>query len=137
MSTEQIGWTVCESPIGSLTLLAGPAGIREVRFAGHSADPPQTAKRPMPRAVAQLQEYFAGERRGFTLDLDLAGTPLQRLVWERLLQIGYGTTMSYGELARSIDDGAYPADTESYLRARVVGAAVGRTPTPISCRATA
>jgi methylated-DNA-[protein]-cysteine S-methyltransferase len=85
----------------------------------------------MPHAVAQLDEYFAGERRCFALDLDLRGTPLQKLVWERLLALDYGTTTSYGELARSIDENAYPADVEPYLRARLVGAAVGRTPTPI------
>ncbi len=131
MSAEQLSWTVYDSPIGALTLLAGPAGIREVRFPGRSASPPQAAKRPLPQAVAQLGEYFAGERRGFTLELDLRGTPLQKLVWQRLLRIGYGSTTSYGELARSIDDSAYPADVEPYLRARLVGAAVGRTPTPI------
>jgi methylated-DNA-[protein]-cysteine S-methyltransferase len=131
VNTEQLSWTVCESPIGTLTLVAGPAGIREVRFPGRSANPPQTAKQPMPDAVAQLREYFAGERRGFALQLDLRGTPLQMLVWERLLQIGYGTTTSYGELAQGIDESAYPANVEPYMRARLVGAAVGRTPTPI------
>lgn len=131
MSAQQVGWTVYESPIGPLTLLAGPAGIREVRFPGRAEHPARAAKRPMPQAVAQLEQYFAGERRGFTLDLDLRGTLLQRLVWERLLQIDYGTTTSYGALAHSIDDSAYPQDVEPYLRARLVGAAVGRTPTPI------
>ena len=120
-----------DSPVGPLTLLAGPAGIRELRFPGRSARPPHAAKRAMPQASAQLREYFAGERRAFTLDLDLRGTPLQKLVWQRLLQIGHGTTTSYGELARSIDESAYPADAEPYMRARLVGAAVGRTPTPI------
>jgi methylated-DNA-[protein]-cysteine S-methyltransferase len=126
-----MGWTVYESPIGPLTLVAGAAGIREVRFPGRSARPAQAAERPMPQATTQLHEYFAGERRGFTLDLDLRGTPLQMLVWERLLQIGHGSTTSYGELAQSIDESAYPADVEPYMRARLVGAAVGRTPTPI------
>jgi methylated-DNA-[protein]-cysteine S-methyltransferase len=131
VSAEQLNWTVYESPIGALTLVAGPAGIREVRFPGRSANPPLAAKRPMRQAVAQLREYFAGERRGFALQLDLRGTPLQRLVWERLLQIDHGTTTSYGELAQSIDESAYPADVQPYMRARLVGAAVGHTPTPI------
>jgi methylated-DNA-[protein]-cysteine S-methyltransferase len=131
VSAEQVSWTVYESPIGRLTLVAGVAGMREVRFPGRSAHPAQATKRPAPEAIAQLQAYFAGERRSFTLDLDLRGTPLQKLVWGRLLEIDYGTTTSYGELARSIDESAYPADVEPYMRARLVGAAVGRTPTPI------
>jgi methylated-DNA-[protein]-cysteine S-methyltransferase len=131
VSAELVGWTVYESPIGPLTLLAGPMGIRAVHFPGRAPRLAQAAKGPMPQALAQLQAYFAGERRCFDLDLELQGTPLQKIVWQRLLQIGYGKTTSYGELARSIDESAYPADVEPNMRARLVGAAVGRTPTPI------
>ena len=52
-------------------------------------------------------------------------------VWEQLLQIPYGTTTTYGELAQRIDESLYPAGLEAYKRARLVGAAIGRTPTPI------
>jgi methylated-DNA-[protein]-cysteine S-methyltransferase len=85
----------------------------------------------MADAEDQLAEYFAGEREAFALELDLRGSPLQQAVWRRLLQILYGTTTTYGELARQIDDAMYPANVEPYMRARVVGAAVGRTPTPV------
>jgi AraC family transcriptional regulator of adaptative response/methylated-DNA-[protein]-cysteine methyltransferase len=51
------------------------------------------------RLQRQLQEYFQGERREFDLPLDLAGTPWQRKVWSALLEIPYGSTTSYGELA--------------------------------------
>jgi AraC family transcriptional regulator of adaptative response/methylated-DNA-[protein]-cysteine methyltransferase len=53
-------------------------------------------------ARAQLEEYFAGRRTEFTLPLDLGGTPFQRLVWEQLRQIPYGSTKSYEALAKSI-----------------------------------
>ena len=53
-------------------------------------------------AAAQLQEYFAGRRRTFTVPLALDGTPIQRRVWEHLQRVGYGTTVSYAELARRV-----------------------------------
>lgn len=85
----------------------------------------------MPEVVDQLEAYFAGERKAFELDLDLRGTPLQRLVWEQLLEIPYGTTTTYGDLAGRIDESFYPDGLEPYKRVRLVGAAIGRTPTPI------
>lgn len=131
MSTDRLTWTIYESPVGPLTLVAGPAGIRDVHFPGRSHQLAPTARRRMPQAEEQLEGYFAGERRGFELGLDLRGAPLQLLVWERLLQIPYGTTTTYGELAGRIDESLYPAGLEPYKRARLVGAAVGATPTPI------
>jgi methylated-DNA-[protein]-cysteine S-methyltransferase len=131
VSAEQLGWTVYESSIGALTLIGGPDGLRNVRFADGSPRPAVGAEQAMPGAVAQLAEYFAGERRQFELALDLQGAPLQLRVWELLREIPYGQTTTYGELAAQIDAELYPDGLERHLRARVVGAAVGRTPTPI------
>jgi len=50
----------------------------------------------------QMTEYFAGRRREFDLPLDLGGTPWQRLVWTALLEIPYGATSGYGELAAKL-----------------------------------
>jgi methylated-DNA-[protein]-cysteine S-methyltransferase len=124
-------WAIYESPIGPLTMIASPAGIRNVYFRGRSPRLTEAAKRPLPEALDQLASYFAGERQTFQLDLDLDGTPFQEAVWNRLLEIPYGTTTSYGELARRIEESLYPSGVEPYQRARLVGAAVGRTPTPI------
>lgn len=54
------------------------------------------------RAIAQLDEYFAGLRRQFDIPLLLVGTPFQKSVWTELLAIPYATTISYAELARRI-----------------------------------
>jgi methylated-DNA-[protein]-cysteine S-methyltransferase len=70
----------------------------------------------------QLEEYFAGERREFTLDVRTDGTSFQRAVWSRLGKIEYGTTVSYGEVARKI--GRMEA-------ARAVGNAVAVNPVAI------
>lgn len=50
----------------------------------------------------ELHEYFEGRRRSFSVPLGAPGTPWQERVWERLLAIGYGETVSYGELAREL-----------------------------------
>ena len=82
-----------------------------------------TGTRPrLADVTSQLDEYFAGERRAFDLELDLRGTELQLDVWRGLLEIPYGTTLSYSELARR-------AGRPDVVRA--VGAAVGQTPVPI------
>lgn len=55
-------------------------------------------------AMAQLAAYFTGKHRIFTLPIDFAiGTPFQQTVWQALLTIPYGTTISYAELASLID----------------------------------
>ncbi len=125
------GWAVYESPLGSLTLITGPAGLRNVLFPGRSPRVEEDARTSLPAVTDQLDRYFEGDPVGFDLELDLGGGSLERIVWGMLLEIPYGQTTSYGELADRIDPSAYPDDLEPYKRARLVGAAVGRTPTPI------
>lgn len=52
----------------------------------------------------QLDEYFAGERKGFDLPLDLIGTEFQQKVWGELLKIPFGRTISYIEMAKNLGD---------------------------------
>jgi methylated-DNA-[protein]-cysteine S-methyltransferase len=130
MSTSP-AWTICESPIGPLTVVAGPAGITHIHFDGHVPHLPEAARRPLPEATGQLEAYFAGQRQAFELDLDLHGAPLRRAVWGRLLEIPYGATSTYGQVAARIDDALYDSGLEPYMRPRVVGAAIGANPVPI------
>jgi methylated-DNA-[protein]-cysteine S-methyltransferase len=74
---------------------------------------------PLPATVRQLTEYFAGTRRTFDLPLRPRGTPFQERVWRELLEIPYGQTWSYGELARRIGNPS---------ASRAVGLANGRNP---------
>ncbi len=124
-------WTIYESPLGALTVIAGPSGVRSICFPGRSPRLDESARAPLADTVEQLEQYFAGERKDFELSLDLAGTPFQRLVWECLREIPYGSTISYGELAGQVEPAAYPDDLEPYQRVRLAAATVGRTPTPI------
>lgn len=126
-------WTIYESPLGPLTVVAAPGGaLRRLRFPEEGAPPlDETSRHPLESAITQLDEYFAGERQGFELPLELAGTPLQRQVWARLREIPYGETVSYGELTEGIDRSVFPRDLEPYQRVRAVGTEIGRTPVPI------
>jgi methylated-DNA-[protein]-cysteine S-methyltransferase len=124
-------WTICESPLGPLTVAAGPGGITNVWFPGTSPHLDEASRQPMPELAGQLAEYFAGARQTFELELDLRGSQLQQLVWAQLREIPYGATTSYGELAGRIAESAYPAGLKPYKRVRLAAAAIGRTPTPI------
>jgi methylated-DNA-[protein]-cysteine S-methyltransferase len=117
-------WTIYESPLGPLTLVGNAGRLSGLRFPNRGAPLDETAYRPLAfgAAVEQLEEYFAGERRRFALDLDLRGTPFQRDVWRQLLELPYATRISYAELAARI---GRPD------RVRAVGGAVAATPVPI------
>jgi methylated-DNA-[protein]-cysteine S-methyltransferase len=118
-------FTVYESPIGPLTLVAGEAGLSGLYFPGRAPElPPEPSGRSptLAEAAEQLEEYFAGERQRFELQLDLHGTPFQLSVWDQLLALRYGETISYKHLAERL---GRPD------RIRAVGGAVGRTPVPI------
>src|SRR5439155_18283543 len=91
--------------------------------ATRDADVPAAAARGLHDAITQLGEYFAGQRRDFDLPLAPRGTAFQRRVWDALLTIPYGVTISYGELARRL--GLPPG------AARAVGAANGANPIAI------
>lgn len=117
-------WTTYDSPLGPLTLIGGPFGLRALHFDGGAPELPANAWRPNELAgvIGQLDEYFAGERRAFDLRLDLRGGPLEARVWDELQRIPHGRTVSYRELADSV--GRPDA-------VRAVAGAVARTPVPI------
>ncbi len=117
------------SPVGKLQLVAGVHSLRAVLWEGEDGSRiklgacVEDADHPVLRETEkQLNEYFAGTRKVFDLPLDLAGTDLQKRVWMQLLQIPYGATQTYSQLAAQI--GAPAA-------VRAVGAANGRNPVSI------
>jgi methylated-DNA-[protein]-cysteine S-methyltransferase len=70
----------------------------------------------------QLREYFEGRRRSFTVPLAPQGTPFQLAVWNALLEVPYGDTVSYGQIAERIGKPS---------AVRAVGAANGANPIPV------
>lgn len=118
--------TIIDSPLGGLTLTAEDDALTGLYFERHRRGPAaetlgarDDAGAGFAAARRQLDEYFAGERREFTLPLAPAGDEFQRRVWRLLTRIPYGQTRSYGELARELGDPAL---------AQAVGAANGRNP---------
>ena len=94
--------TLCmESPLGPLWLSEEDGTLTRVEFS-----PPQACtlvETPLLRRTRrQLEEYFSGARKAFSLPLAPAGTPFQRLCWDALCQIPYGETRSYGQQAAAI-----------------------------------
>ena len=118
---------IVDSPLGPLTVQAGTAGLALLHLEARTdlvaaSSPPPEAEAILDRADRQLGEYFAGRRTAFDLPLDQDGSAFQRAVWDALLEIPYGTTVSYGELATQL--GAPGA-------AQAVGAACGSNPIAI------
>ncbi len=125
-----------ETPIGSMLCATSARGLAYVRlpraggrgFAGwlrrHAPDAElRSGFAPNKAAVQQILEYLDGKRSRFELALDLRGTEFQRRVWDALLEIPYGETRSYLDVARAI--GASPRAS------RAVGAANGANPLAI------
>jgi len=110
-----------ESPIDGLLLHGEGDTLVAIDF-GAEPVPGETSD-VLEDAAAQLQEYFAGERREFDLPLAARGTAFQRRVWAALAEIPYGQTMSYGQVAARL--GLVPGAS------RAVGSANGSNPIPI------
>lgn len=114
-----------DTPTGRMTLVADARALvalvwdeTDLARLGLAAAEPGT-NGALDAGARQLEEYFRGERTGFDVPLAPAGTDFQRAVWAGLGDIPYGSTWSYGELAKRVGNpGAV----------RAVGTANGRNP---------
>jgi methylated-DNA-[protein]-cysteine S-methyltransferase len=111
-----VGQLVLESDGAVLIGIWLPSQAKTTRGDGHDAPP------VLKDTATQLEEYFAGERTGFDIPMELDGTTFQKEVWRELSRIPYGETISYGELARRVGRPKGP---------RAVGQANGKNPIPI------
>lgn len=117
------------SPVGELKLVANGARLAAILWEndkpGRVRLGPMTPAPDNPllqNAARQLQEYFAGHRDRFDLELDFVGTDFQKKVWAALLTIPFGETRTYRQIAEQIGNPA---------AVRAVGAANGRNPISI------
>lgn len=116
-----------QTPIGRLLLVADEEGLRHIDFPNADQDARIQAgwsrsRRFLGPAIEQLEAYFAGDLQAFDLALAARGTAFRKTVWDELVRIPYGQTISYGELARRI---------RQPQASRAVGAANGANPLPI------
>ena len=109
-----------ESPIGPLTLTEEDGALIRLDFGKKGQAGPETTL--LAEAKKQLEQYFSGTLRSFTLPLRPEGTPFQQKVWAALLQIPWGETRTYGQVAAMIGQPK---------ACRAVGMANNRNPLPI------
>lgn len=107
-----------DTPLGEMVAGATPATLLLLEFTSPGLDVPgEWGRNPViDQTERELEEYFAGHRRKFTVPLEMRGTPFQRQAWESLLRIPYGETRSYGQQA---------ADMGRHRAVRAVGRANG------------
>jgi len=130
MKHQELVYLEHPSVLGTLTLVSSGKGICGIyfhdqrNFKGTSGWQKVAHHPQLDLAAQQLDEYFSGRRQRFELPLDLqvGGTAFQQSVWQELLNIGFGTTSSYGRHAELI---------RRPRAVRAVGGAIGRNPISI------
>lgn len=111
-----------QTAIGTVEIRASEKGLTHVVFKDDDKDLMPKTNGITKRSKQQLDEYFKGKRKQFDLPLDTKGTEFQHSIWGRLLEIPFGHSSSYSELARQINNPK---------AVRAVGAANGRNPVSI------
>jgi len=122
-------YTLMPSPVGELTLVSRHGKLSAHPMGNRAREPctpggiARSERQPvLLETERQLQEYFAGARHRFELELDFTGTDFQKQVWQALLTIPFGETRSYSQIAQQIGNPK---------AVRAVGAANGRNPISI------
>ena len=125
----QLFFTEMDSPVGVLKLVAYDQALVAVMWENENpkrvrlATLLQQDDHPiLCKTKQQLQEYFAGQRQQFDLPLDFEGTAFQQSVWQALLEIPFGETRSYKQIAEQVGN---------VKAVRAVGAANGKNPISI------
>ncbi|WP_396165857.1 methylated-DNA--[protein]-cysteine S-methyltransferase [Flavobacterium sp.] len=107
-----------KSPLGIAKIVGDANGISEISVSDEG-EVSVSIPKELKQAVIQMQEYFEGKRTHFNLKLNPKGTEFQQRVWQELLNIPFGKTLSYLELSKKLGD----------VRAiRAVAAANGKNP---------
>ena len=124
-------YTILEgTPVGNLLVAGDDSGLKHVSFSRTHFSSPTIEPEPdwerndkkLREPVRQLRAYFAGRLEEFDLPLAAEGTEFQTRVWKALCGVPYGSTASYGDIARTVGNSA---------ACRAVGLANGRNPIAI------
>lgn len=119
--------TTLDTPVGTLSLFADDFALYRISFPAGKINFPEAASAPenhllLNQVKQQLNAYFDGSRRRFDLPLAVEGTAFQQAVWKCMLEIPFGETRTYGEIAAALDNPN---------KARAVGGAANKNPLPI------
>lgn len=125
----KIGYDSYISPIGPIYVVADEYGVRKVAMTGEDWAKDRDELGAVPHdpvlcqeAIQQLDEYFKGQRKQFTVPLSIQGTDFRKKVWQALLAIPYGEVRSYQDIAKVIGKPQAP---------RAIGQANRANPLPI------
>jgi methylated-DNA-[protein]-cysteine S-methyltransferase len=121
-NAEKTAIAFFDSPIGPLKLVAENSALISLKFLREIPDIAPQPDAFLEQVMRQLDEYFRHKRQKFEIALAPKGTPFQIKVWQALLQIPYGQTASYKDIALAI------GRPKAF---RAVGLANGRNPIPI------
>lgn len=113
---------IIASPVGNLEITGTETALQEIRFLGEKGKVSDKIPDSLQEVVRQLNEYFLGNRKSFKLELDFGGTVFQKQVWNELIKIPFGKTISYLELAERLGN-------PKVIRA--AASANGKNPIPI------
>lgn len=121
-----------KSPIGIIIITSDETEITGLRFKGESeTEVPHNKRYKETSAIKEgkkwLDLYFSGKNPGYIPAINPTGTEFQKLVWKLLLEIPYGKTTTYGEIAGKIAE----IKNVSRMSAQAVGGAVGKNPIAI------
>lgn len=122
-------WTVIDSPLGELRLVERSGSVTAIEFSpfgaadGRVRGDRDDAHPVLVETSRQLRAYFAGDLHEFDLPLAPVGSQFQQQVWAELLQIAYGETATYGQVAHRIG--------RTNAASRAVGLANGGNPIPV------
>ncbi|MGH7343104.1 MAG: methylated-DNA--[protein]-cysteine S-methyltransferase [Candidatus Rokuibacteriota bacterium] len=114
-----------QTPVGYVLISGTARAVNHVTFEGSARPPPlasEGGRGPVADAARQTEEYFSRSRKSFDVPVAPIGTAFQLRVWNELKRVPYGTTVSYGDIARRIGQPS---------ASRAVGAANGANPIPI------
>lgn len=94
----------CQTPVGVARIIAEDDFISSISIRDEEIEVTPTDNPMLQKATQQLNEYFAGNRKTFDLPIKQKGTPFQQEVWQQLLKIDYGTTISYGQQSKLMNN---------------------------------
>ncbi len=105
MTNNNVDKVCIETPLGIAVISGGEQGLASVSVTKESENTPsKNIPSHLQGAVTQLQEYFQGKRTEFDLTLNPSGTDFQKRVWNELLKIPFGKTVSYLDIAKRLGD---------------------------------
>ena len=102
ISSPPEGRAYYSSPIGTIEIIGNEDGLLATNFVSQRPPAEASAHRILREALQQIDEYFRGKRTSFSLELVFRGTEFQTAVWRRVIEIPYGETRSYREIAEAV-----------------------------------